>query len=136
MNFVSQRSLEHKEGLLRERIELKEPTHSSSDDLKRLAQKFSSIKQAVKEKRGVQVKAVGFFCNPNHQGAALQEEEEKVAFDSIKISYNSSNSVSNAEPSINQKREEEESKYELAEKLVRERVSSTNEEQQLDVDAE
>ena len=86
------------------------------------------MKQAVRENRRVQVKAVGFFCNPNHQGAAaLQEEEEKVAFDSIKISYNSSNSVSNAEPSINQKREEEESKHELAEKLVRKRVSTKDE---------
>ena len=104
LNFFSQRSLKHKEGLLRERIELKKPTHFLSDDLKRLKQKFSSIKQAVKEKRGVEVKAVGFFCDPNHQRAASQQEEEKVAFDHINISHNSNNSVSNAEPCIFKKR--------------------------------
>jgi len=123
---VSHRSLKAKHRLLKELIECKEPTHFSSDDQKRQnSQKFSSIKQAVREKRGVQVKAVGFFVNPFHRG--YQEEEEKVAYDRNNyIRDNSSNSVSIDEPSINQKQEEE-SKNELAEKLARKRVSTKDE---------
>ena len=122
---MSHHSLQLKERLLKECLEHREPTHFSSDDPKRLnSQKFSSIKQAVREKRGVQVKPVGFFINPYHQGS--QEEEEKVANDRNNIRDNSSNSVSNDEPSINQKHIDE-TKNEFAAKLVRKRVSTKDE---------
>ena len=51
-----------------ERIELKQPTFFSSDEHpKRLnSEKCSSIKEVVKEKRGVRVKAVGFFLKDNN----------------------------------------------------------------------